>query len=103
MKKTIGNPENKNLIKYAQVGVEPDDWTGALIGVKPEWLNPGERDIPYLVTEDRGDRILVYELPQYSKLHIGLQNWCWSKDWCYIIDKDLLKRADPDFVDPTDS
>ena len=70
---------------------EKDDWSGALIKVKPEWMNPGERDVPYLVIEDRGDRVLVQELRQYAKNYF-LGTWCWSKDWCYIID--------PDFINP---
>ena len=48
---------------------ENEDWSGWLIKIKPEWLNPGERDITYVVIEDRGPRILIQELPQYKPDH----------------------------------
>lgn len=68
---------------------QTNDWTGCLVKVKREWMTEGERDIPYLVVEDRGDRVLVQELREYSKsTNTFLGTWCWSKDWCYIIDMD---------------
>jgi hypothetical protein len=42
------------------------DWSGWLVRPKPEWLNPGEQPRPYVVLEDRGDRILIQLLPQYQ-------------------------------------
>ena len=42
------------------------DWSGWLVRPKSEWLNPGEEAKPYVVIEDRGDRVLVQLLPQYQ-------------------------------------
>lgn len=71
------------------------DWKGSLVKVKPEWMNPGERDIPYLVIEDQGDRVLVQELKEYARKDAAfLGIWCWSKKWCYIIDDNITKYAD---------
>lgn len=69
-----------------------DNWEGALIKIKPEWMEPNERDIPYLVLEDRGDRVLVQELREYSTNYF-LGTWVWSKDWCYVVDKNFLKKS----------
>ena len=78
---------------------QTNDWTGCLVKIKKEWMTEGERDIPYLVVEDRGNRVLVQELKEYSKTII-LGIWCWSKDWCYIIDMDArngeVKQYDTD-------
>ena len=68
-----------------------ENWEKSLVKVKPEWLEPDERDVPYLVLEDRGDRVLVSELRPYSN-NFFLGTHCWSKDWCYIIDPDFLEK-----------
>lgn len=48
---------------------------GTLVKVRKEWMEPGERDIPYMVIEDRDDRVLVQELKEYSD-HPLLGTWC---------------------------
>ena len=67
------------------------DWSGKLVKVKQEWLSEGERDIPYLVLEDREDRVLVQELKQYSK-NTFLGTWCWAKDTMYIVDDKFISE-----------
>ncbi len=49
---------------------------GTLVQFKDEWLNPGERKVPYVVVEDRDDRILVKMLPEYDKLALGTVETC---------------------------
>jgi hypothetical protein len=72
---------------------ENEDWGGWLIKIKPEWLNPGERDIPYVVLEDRGPRILIQELPQYKPEHrIFPHTESILKAWANVIDKDIQKK-----------
>ena len=66
------------------------DWTKCLVKVKPEWLEVNEPDVPYLVLEDRGDRVLVSEIRPYAKQPL-LGTWCWSKDTLYIIDDENFK------------
>lgn len=39
----------------------------ALVRIKPEWLNPGEADIPYFVLEDRERTLLISPVPQYFR------------------------------------
>jgi len=69
------------------------DWKGCLIKVKKEWMDPNERDIPYLVIEDRDDKILVQMLKEYANPNRAfLDTWCWAKDWCYIIDKETRHK-----------
>ena len=67
-----------------------ENWGGWLVQIKPEWLNPGERQITYVVLEDRDDRVLIQELSQYktegrSFLHAESV----LKDWVNVIDKDI--------------
>ena len=45
------------------------DWSGWLVQPKKEMLNPKELQLPYVVIEDRGPRILVQLLPEYQKRH----------------------------------
>lgn len=72
---------------------ENKDWGGWLVQVKSEWLNPGERQIVYVVLEDRGDRILIQELPQYkSEFRTFLHTESVMKDWVNVIDKDIQNR-----------
>ena len=67
-----------------------EDWGGWLVQIKPEWLNPDERQIVYVVLEDRDDRILIQELPQYKSEHsIFLHCESVLKDWVNVIDKDI--------------
>ena len=69
---------------------ENEDWGGWLVQIKPQWLNPGERQIVYVVLEDRGDRLLIQELPQYKSEHCTfLHTESVMKDWVNVIDKDI--------------
>jgi hypothetical protein len=70
-----------------------EDWGGWLVQIKPEWLNPNERQIVYVVLEDRDDRILIQELPQYkSEIRTFLHCESVLKDWVNVIDKDIQTR-----------
>ncbi len=72
---------------------ENEDWGGWLVQIKPQWLNPDERQIVYVVLEDRGDRILIQELPQYkSEFRTFLHTESVMKDWVNVIDKDIQKK-----------
>lgn len=69
---------------------ENEDWGGWLVQIKKEWLNPNERQIVYVVLEDRGDRILIQELPQYqSDTLTFLHQETVLKDWVNVIDKEI--------------
>lgn len=73
---------------------ETEDWGGWLVQIKPEWLNPNERQIVYVVLEDRDDRILIQELPQYKpEFRTFLSTESVLKDWVNVIDKDIQKRT----------
>ena len=67
------------------------DWSGKLVKIRKEWLAKDERDIPYLVLEDREDRVLVQELKQYSKT-VFLYTWRWAKDMMYIVDDKFISK-----------
>lgn len=72
---------------------ENENWGGWLVQIKPEWLNPNERQIVYVVLEDRGPRLLIQELPQYKPEfrtfpHIETV----LKEWVNVIDKDIQNR-----------
>ena len=72
---------------------ENEDWGGWLVQIKPQWLNPGERQIVYVVLEDRGDRLLIQELPQYKSEHrVFLHTESVMKDWVNVIDKDIQNK-----------
>jgi hypothetical protein len=72
---------------------ENEDWGGWLVQIKPEWLNPGERQIVYVVLEDRGPRLLIQELPQYkSEFRTFLHTESVLKEWVNVIDKDIQKK-----------
>ena len=72
---------------------ENEDWSGLLVQIKPEWLNPGERQIIYVVLEDRGPRLLIQELPQYkSEFRTFLYTESVLKEWVNVIDKDIQKK-----------
>lgn len=69
---------------------ENKDWGGWLVQIKPEWLNPEERQIVYVVLEDRGDRILIQELPQYkSEFRTFLHVESVLKEWVNVIDRNI--------------
>lgn len=69
-----------------------DCWDGWLVRVKEEWLNPGEASEPMVVLEDRGDRILIQELPQYKPdTRFFLCTESVLKDWVIVIDKNIQK------------
>ena len=70
--------------------MENENWGGWLVTIKDAWLNPNERKQPMVVLEDRGDRLLVQQLPQYKPefrtfLHIESV----LKVWVDVIDKDI--------------
>jgi hypothetical protein len=72
---------------------ENEDWGGWLVRVKDEWLNPGESAQPMVVLEDRGDRILIQQLPQYkSENRAFLHTESVMKEWVLVIDKDIQNR-----------
>lgn len=69
------------------------DWSGWLIRPKKEWLNQGEEAHPWVVLEDRGDRVLIQLLPQYQPKNLTLP--CIEsglKDWYEVIDTEVQKR-----------
>ena len=67
-----------------------ENWGGRLVQIKPEWLNPGERQIVYVVLEDRDDRVLIQELPQYkTEGRSFLHTESVLKEWVNVIDKDI--------------
>lgn len=69
---------------------ENENWGGWLVQIKPEWLNPGERQIVYIVLEDRDSRILIQELPQYkSEFRTFLHTESVLKKWVNVIDKNI--------------
>lgn len=71
------------------------DWSGWLVQPKKEMLNPKELQLPYVVLEDRGPRILVQLLPEYQKKHYpNLSFPCMEsglKDWYEVIDTEIQK------------
>ena len=71
------------------------DWSGWLVQPKKEMLNPKELQLPYVVLEDRGPRILVQLLPEYQKKHYpNLSFPCMEsglKDWYEVIDSEIQK------------
>ena len=69
---------------------ENENWDGWLVQIKPEWLNPNERQIVYVVLEDRDSRILIQELPQYkSEFRTFLHTESVLKEWVNIIDRNI--------------
>lgn len=72
---------------------ETEDWCGWLVQIKPEWLNPGERQIVYVVLEDRGPRLLIQELPQYkTEFRTFMHTESVLKGWVNVIDKEIQNR-----------
>lgn len=70
--------------------IEREDWRGWLVRPKPEWLNPGEDAKPYVVTEDRGSRVLIQLLPQYQPKNLVFPVMeSGFKSWYEVIDKDI--------------
>lgn len=69
---------------------ENENWGGWLVQIKPEWLNPNERQIIYVVLEDRDSRILIQELPQYkSEFRTFLHTESVLKEWVNVIDRNI--------------
>lgn len=69
-----------------------ENWGGWLVQIKKEWLNPNEPQNPMVVLEDRDDRILIQELPQYKpEFRTFLHTESVLKDWVDVIDKDIQK------------
>ena len=67
-----------------------ENWGGWLVQIKKEWLNPEEPQIVYVVLEDRDDRILIQELPQYkSEFRAFLHTESVLKEWVNVIDQDI--------------
>ncbi len=72
--------------------INNENWDGWLVTVKDEWLNPGESKQPMVVLEDRDDRILIQQLPQYkSEFRFFLHTECILKDWVDVVDKEIQK------------
>ena len=70
-----------------------EDWGGWLVQIKTEWLNPGERQSVYVVLEDRDDRILIQELPQYKpEFRTFPHVESVLKEWVNVIDKEIQTR-----------
>ena len=69
------------------------DWSGWLVQPKKEWLNPNEAQLPYVVIEDRGPRILVQLLPQYQEKHYPHMSFpimeSALKEWYEVIDTEI--------------
>ena len=73
--------------------MENENWGGWLVQIKPEWLNPDERQIVYVVLEDRGPRLLIQELPQYkSACRSFLHTESVLKAWVNVIDKEIQNK-----------
>ena len=69
---------------------ENENWGGWLVQIKPEWLNPNERQIVYVVLEDRDSHILIQELPQYkSEFRTFLHTESVLKEWVNVIDRNI--------------
>jgi hypothetical protein len=69
---------------------ENENWGGWLIQIKTAWLNPGETQQPMVVLEDRGDRILIQQLPQYKpEFRTFLHTESVLKEWVDVIDKEI--------------
>ena len=74
--------------------IEKENWGGWLVQIKKEWLNPGERQIVYVVLEDRDDRILIQELPQYKpENRTFLHTESVYKRWVNVIDKKIQQHT----------
>lgn len=72
---------------------ENEDWGGWLVVIKDAWLNPGESKQPMVVLEDRGDRILIQQLPQYKpEFRTFLHTESVLKSWVDVVDKDIQKN-----------
>ena len=71
------------------------DWSGWLVQPKKAWLNPNELQLPYVVIEDRGPRILVQLLPEYQAKHYpNISFPCMEaglKEWYEVIDTEIQK------------
>lgn len=73
--------------------MENENWSGWLVQIKPEWLNPDECQIIYVVLEDRGPRLLIQELPQYkSEYRSFLHTESVLKSWVNVIDKEIQNK-----------
>ena len=71
--------------------INKEDWSGWLVRPKQEWLNSGEQARPYVVLEDRGDRVLLQLLPQYQRTALPCTE-SGLKIWYDVIDKDIQKK-----------
>ena len=66
---------------------------GTLVQIKKEWLNPNERQIPYVVVEDNGDRVNIRPLPCYVRNMAIIPTETVSIDMLNIIDdKNCIKN-----------
>lgn len=71
---------------------ENECWDGWLVTIKDEWLNPGESKQPMVVLEDRDDRILIQQLPQYKpEFRTFLHTESVLKKWVDVVDKEIAK------------
>lgn len=68
-----------------------ENWNGWLVVIKDEWLNPGESKQPMIVLEDRDDRILIQQLPQYKpEFRTFLHTEVVLKEWANVVDKEII-------------
>ena len=77
--------------------IQKEDWTGYLVQAKKEWLNPNELQLPHVVLEDRGSRVLIQLLPEYQEKHYpNISFPCMEsgyKEWYEVIDTEGVKDA----------
>lgn len=79
--------------KTLEVTNMDERWDGWLVQIKTEWLNPGERQIVYVVLEDRDDRVLIQELPQYKpEFRTFLHTESVLKEMLNVIDKEIQNK-----------
>ena len=76
--------------------IQTEDWTGYLVQPKKEWLNPNELQLPHVVLEDRGPRVLIQLLPEYQAKHYPNLTFpsveSGMKEWYEVIDKEIKEN-----------
>lgn len=76
--------------------IQNEDWTGYLVQAKKEWLNPNELQLPHVVVEDRGSRVLIKLLPEYQEKHYPNLSFpsieSGYKEWYEVIDKEIKEE-----------
>lgn len=76
--------------------IQNEDWTGYLVQAKKEWLNPNEPQLPHVVIEDRGPKVLIKLLPEYQAKHYPNLTFpsieSGMKEWYEVIDKEIKEN-----------